>query len=216
MVCSMGKNAIQVKKVIALWLVLEEIGYHDLIRAINSFDNTTIEALYLEALQCLECIQPNSIQPTGLSDQAQVFLGLIDEPMNRRFLYCKHDFIYKRYEHVMETVCDKIFGETNAVEVDESGFRPVAKTYGQGLAGSSSSEPNEATSQSNLNPDAIDFNPAETPEEFRTIFLTFSMGYPLSRDEIIRFFTKKWGEVVKDVYIERTEAGQDPQYEGWY
>lgn len=177
----MGKRSKQVKKVIAFWLVLEEIGYHDLIRAINCLDNTAIEALHHEALQCLECIQPNFVT----SVQAQELLGLFDEPMRRRFLYCNRDFIYRRYEHVMETVCDKIFGENKSVEAEESGFSQISKPpgkcfYEQGLA----------ASQSSLHPDAIEFNPTQTPEESRTMFLTFSMGHPLSREEIIRFFTK--------------------------
>ncbi|KAJ6308630.1 hypothetical protein OIU76_018252 [Salix suchowensis] len=63
MVCSLGKNSQQVKKAIALWLMLEEIGYHDLIPTINSSDNATIESLSYKALQCLACIQPDSVHP---------------------------------------------------------------------------------------------------------------------------------------------------------
>lgn len=86
MVCSMGKNPQMVKKASALWLMLEKIGYHDLIRMIHSFDNNTIEALFDEGLQCLECIQPNAIEPSE-SEDTQVFVGLRNEPMNRRFFY---------------------------------------------------------------------------------------------------------------------------------
>lgn len=82
----MGKNPQMVKKASALWLMLEKIGYHDLIRMIHSFDNNTIEALFDEGLQCLECIQPNAIEPSE-SEDTQVFVGLRNEPMNRRFFY---------------------------------------------------------------------------------------------------------------------------------
>lgn len=45
---------------------------------------------------------------------------------------------------------------------------------------------------SKLNPDAKEWNPLieRTPEEDRTLFLTFSKGYPLSEDQIIRFFNE--------------------------
>lgn len=203
MVCVMGKSSQQVKKSIALWLMLEEIGYHDLIRIIYSHDNKTIEAVFNEALKCLECIKPNAAEPTLLDDATPaVFQGLLDDPMSSRFFYYNREFMYKRYIHIMETVCSKIFGEAAAIEVDESGMRPVVgpagQLFGQGRSSSSgvavaseinSTEPaggSEAAIESNLlNPDASEFY----PEDARTMFLTFSKGYPLTRQEIIHFFT---------------------------
>ncbi|XP_011001501.1 PREDICTED: uncharacterized protein LOC105108760 [Populus euphratica] len=226
MVCSLGQNSQQVKKAIALWLMLEEIGYHDLIRTINSFDNATIESLFYEALQCLLCIHPNSAQPFE-SDETPIFTGLFDEPMNPRFFYYNREFMYKRYMHIMETVCDQIFGETKAVEVDESSLRPAVNPFGEGsstghegvamhAAGTSSRASGqvigETSRQSSLNPDASEFNPGQTPEDSRTMFLTFSLGHPLSRDEIIDFFTSNCGEVVQNVFIESTRPGKDPQF----
>ncbi|KAJ6714961.1 hypothetical protein OIU85_026466 [Salix viminalis] len=203
MVCSLGKNSQQVKKAIALWLMLEEIGYHDLIRTINSSDNATIESLFYEAF--------------------------FDEPMNPRFFYYNSEFMYKRFTHIMDTVCvcDQIFGETKAVEVDESSLWPAINPFGEGsstghdgiamhAAGTSRRASGqvigETSRQSSLNPDANEFNPGQTPEDSRTMFLTFSLGHPLSRDEIIDFFTSNRGEVVQNVFIERTQPGKDPQF----
>lgn len=179
MVCSMGKNPQMVKKALALWLMLEEIGSHDLIRMIRSFDKNTIEALFDEGLQCLECIQPNAIEPSE-SEDTQVFVGLLDEPMNRRFFYYNREFMHKSYMHVMETVCDKIFGETLAIKVDDSGMRPVIRPIGEGTSSHGAAlgifrthnEPGEVLAhasdevpkQSNLNPDASEFYPGQTPE----------------------------------------------------
>ncbi|KAK6274995.1 hypothetical protein POUND7_004704 [Theobroma cacao] len=220
MVGSMGKNSQQVKRAMALWLMLEEIGYHDLIRMVHSYDDKTIEALFNESLRCLEFIQPNAAPPTDSHD-TRVSLGLFDEPMNFRFFYYNREFMYKRYVHIMEIVCDKIFGENAAIEVDESGLKPVARPLGEGSTTSQAStesnqlllnQDSEAPKLSNLNPGANEFNPVQTPEDTRTMFLTFSKGYPLSREEIIYFFTSKWGEVVQDVFIELTHPGQDPQF----
>ncbi|GMI76395.1 hypothetical protein like AT1G64870 [Hibiscus trionum] len=205
MVITMAKNSQQVKSAMALWLMLEEIGYHELIRIIHSYDDDTIEALFNVALQCLEFIQPNASSPTRESHDTPVFLGLFDEPMNFRFFHYNREFMYKRYVHIMETVCDKIFGDNAAIEVDESGLKPVAKE------GSTSSSP--VAGVSNLNPGADEFRPGQTPEDTRTMFLTFSKGHPLSREEIIHFFTSNWGEVVQDVVIEHvSHPGQEPQF----
>ncbi|KAK9984727.1 hypothetical protein SO802_034252 [Lithocarpus litseifolius] len=162
MVCSMGKNPQMVKKAVALWLMLVEIGYHDLIRMIHSFDNNTIEALFDGGLQCLECIQPNVIEPSE-SEDTQVFVGLLDEPMNRSpWNFWTHN------------------------------------EPGEVLAHAS----DEVPKQSNLNPDASEFYPGQTPEETRSMFQTFSSGYPLSQEEIVNFFTSNWGPVVTQAVIE--------------
>ncbi|KAH9721166.1 hypothetical protein KPL70_006319 [Citrus sinensis] len=197
MVGTLGKNPQQVKTTIALWLLLEEIGYHDLIRTINYQNNKTIEALFNEALLCLEYIQPDKTEPAVLH-HTPVF----EETKNY-----SRDFMCKRYMHIMETVCDKIFGESGAIEVDESGTRPVLsrdRPFGKGCY----AHIPEAARESNLNPEASKFY----PEDVRTMFLTFSRGHPLTREEIINFFISKWGDVVQDVFIERTRPGQDPQF----
>lgn len=125
MVGTLGKNPQQVKTTIALWLLLEEIGYHDLIQTINYQNNKTIEALFNEALLCLECIQPDKTEPVVLH-HTPVF----EETKNY-----SRDFMCKRYMHIIETVCDKIFVESGVIEVDESGTGPVLsrdRPFGKG------------------------------------------------------------------------------------
>ncbi|KAJ7952539.1 DNA-directed RNA polymerase II subunit like [Quillaja saponaria] len=164
LVVSMGKNPQLVKKVIALWLMLEEVGYHDLIRRIHSVSETTIEAIFEEALQCLECIQPNAAEPIEESNYSTpFFVQLLDEPVNLMFFRYNRKFIYKRYEHVMKTVCNKIFGEKAAIEVvDVMHSVPVISSIGEGTSAQGStlniSESSiEAPKQSNLNPGATEF-----------------------------------------------------------
>lgn len=188
MVSTLGKNSQQAKTTIALWLLLEEIGYHDLIRTINYQNNKTIEAFFNEALLCLEYIQPDKTEPTVLQ--------LHHTPVFEETMNYSRDFMRKRYMHIMETVCDKIFGETGAIEVDESGTRPVVRDrpfvhgcFAHVLAATratevSSEADTEAARESNLNPEASEFY----PEDVRTMFITFSKGHPLTREEIINFF----------------------------
>ncbi|KAK2648995.1 hypothetical protein Ddye_016484 [Dipteronia dyeriana] len=208
MVCKMGKKPQQVKTTIALWLLMEEIGYHDLIRTIHSHHEKTIEALFNEALLCLEYVKSTiSIETTASIYNSPVFYLLFNEPMDQRFSYCNREFMYKRLMHIMGTVCDKIFGERTAIEVDMSGMRPVP------LVRVTIEEGSSPTRQTDLNPEASEFYPRQiVPEESRIMFLTFSKGYPLSRHEIVNFFTSKWGGVVENVIVEHTRAGQNPQF----
>ncbi|KAJ0110823.1 hypothetical protein Patl1_00147 [Pistacia atlantica] len=63
-------------------------------------------------------------------------------------------------------------------------------------------EPSSA-SVPRLNPFAKEWNPVtdRAPEEDRCLFLTFSNGYPLTENQITRFFNDKYGPCVERVYV---------------
>ncbi|KAF9676732.1 hypothetical protein SADUNF_Sadunf08G0033500 [Salix dunnii] len=46
----------------------------------------------------------------------------------------------------------------------------------------------------------------------RTIFLTFSKGYPISEDEVRDFFTKKHGDCIDAIYMQEDSAEEQPLY----
>ncbi|GLT49150.1 hypothetical protein SLA2020_227280 [Shorea laevis] len=185
MVSSMGKTSHQVKRAIALWLTLEEIGYHDLIRTIHSLNDHTVNALFNETLKCFDCLPLNAAPPVESPDDFSAFLEFFIEPMNYRFFYYNHEFIFRRLQHIVQTVSEKIFGETAPLEVHNSGLRPAVRTLGSTASGKPSQEPKQST----LNPHAEDFYPGQASKDARTMFQTFSKGFPLSREEIFVFFT---------------------------
>ncbi|KAK1272614.1 hypothetical protein QJS04_geneDACA012475 [Acorus gramineus] len=49
-------------------------------------------------------------------------------------------------------------------------------------------------------------------EDRRSLFVTFSKGNPLSREEITIFFNERWGDCVERVMMERTSPGVAPMY----
>nr|CAH66642.1 OSIGBa0140A01.10 [Oryza sativa] len=46
----------------------------------------------------------------------------------------------------------------------------------------------------------------------RSLFITFSKGSPLTREEIEEYFTERWGDCLEKVMMERTPAGEPPTY----
>ncbi|KAK9758150.1 hypothetical protein RND81_01G210800 [Saponaria officinalis] len=67
---------------------------------------------------------------------------------------------------------------------------------------------------SSLNPNAIPWDPytERGSEEERTIFVTFSNGYPLTEREIRRFFFRSFGAQVENVYIHRPNIRAPPLF----
>ncbi|KAI3470431.1 hypothetical protein Pfo_027094 [Paulownia fortunei] len=49
----------------------------------------------------------------------------------------------------------------------------------------------------------------EVPPDDRTIFLTFSKGYPITEDEVREFFTRRFGDFIENLIMQ--EVGEDEQ-----
>ncbi|GFY84585.1 hypothetical protein Acr_03g0013590 [Actinidia rufa] len=53
----------------------------------------------------------------------------------------------------------------------------------------------------------------EVPHDDRTIFLTFSKGYPISESEVGEFFTRKFGDVFESIHMQEVVIpGEQPLY----
>ncbi|KAK3157133.1 hypothetical protein QOZ80_2AG0116620 [Eleusine coracana subsp. coracana] len=50
------------------------------------------------------------------------------------------------------------------------------------------------------------------PEDYRSLFVTFSKGYPVSKEEILEFFNSTFGPCVETVMLEKVQPGQVPMY----
>ncbi|KAG9452949.1 hypothetical protein H6P81_005853 [Aristolochia fimbriata] len=117
---------------------------------------------------------------------------------------------------------------TNIVCHDELGLRESTLTSIERLTSITGESSSQSTtihppvaSQSNshhlisrLNPMAEPWSPnlARNSEDHRSMFLTFSRGYPLRREEVLRFFTSRWGNCVQTLSIERTQNDSQPMY----
>ncbi|PUZ66937.1 hypothetical protein GQ55_3G389400 [Panicum hallii var. hallii] len=54
--------------------------------------------------------------------------------------------------------------------------------------------------------------PVTVPEDCRSMFITFSRGQSVERDEIFDYFRHKWGDCIVRVLLEKTTGGTAPMY----
>ncbi|TKW28309.1 hypothetical protein SEVIR_3G306200v4 [Setaria viridis] len=54
--------------------------------------------------------------------------------------------------------------------------------------------------------------PVTVPEDCRSMFITFSRGQAVERDEIFDYFRHKWGDCIVRVLMEKTTGGTPPMY----
>ncbi|OVA05969.1 hypothetical protein BVC80_1707g74 [Macleaya cordata] len=81
------------------------------------------------------------------------------------------------------------------------------------------------SAQSTLNPMAEPYNPMNVvigsneiveeeviPPEDRTMFITFSRGYPILEQEVRDFFNRRYGECVEDIRMQKVEENKQPLF----
>ncbi|KAK3149870.1 hypothetical protein QOZ80_3AG0224100 [Eleusine coracana subsp. coracana] len=56
------------------------------------------------------------------------------------------------------------------------------------------------------------FRVLTVPEDYRSMFITFSRGQHLNREEIFDYFRQRWGDCIVRVLMEKTTGGAPPMY----
>ncbi|KAF6146756.1 hypothetical protein GIB67_004933 [Kingdonia uniflora] len=213
LVLRLGRNGIQAKYVIGLWLWLVQLGYSDLIKKIKSLSDLAINALYDETLLCLRrvMLEPVEIRVGGYSriDDIPILATLMNGNLNidSGIFEFARKLARDGINGIVTEVCSRIFTDTAAREVQDPVIQPVFRPHGEGCSSSLFYGHCSDVSSTLINPFAMPFysrleqtsgvDQIPDEENDRTLFLTFSRGYPITREQIVGFFISKWGEVVE-------------------
>ncbi|KAK9099226.1 hypothetical protein Syun_026271 [Stephania yunnanensis] len=224
---SMNKDASEARRIMSLWICLEEFGYYALIRKIGSLHDQIVEAVFEETTTCLACIEHDAQEPTSIDD-TPLLARLAEEPLDRRFFYYNREILRGRFKHFMNSVCNIIFRRDDIDLAEEFATLNITLPFGESsttqvdaadLSLNSSTTSYQASTQGNqrsmtsyLFPFVRSFGLQLPPREQRSLFVTFSRGYPVSKEEILEFFTLRWGQVVEDITLEQTAGDIMPQY----
>ncbi|XP_042426232.1 uncharacterized protein LOC122014115 [Zingiber officinale] len=180
------------RNVVALFIWLDTIGLDVLsyldVHASNSFAFFRLVAEAESVLDCLRCDAP----PRDSTLAIPVIASLSDQPIDLGFFYFNRHDAAKRIAGVLDGAGRVFFDDTlyssflryeaacrrKAAPLPEE----LARTYELGAT-------------------------ATTSEDQRSLFLTFSKGFPLTKEEIEAYFREKWGDCVEKVAVQRPAAG---------
>ncbi|THU55225.1 hypothetical protein C4D60_Mb11t04330 [Musa balbisiana] len=239
LVRQLDQNPERMKQVIALWLWFESIDHYEFIRRVSSYNGDDVILGFVgEAEACLDRLMGQHEQTRG--DELPLTSSLMAEKMDLRFFESHRDEAIKGVRHMFDNVCQIIFDDglvERAAEAanhpDDHRLRPsglhdisppTREGSSQGEGGASSagvavSLPAQARTVlppggSRLNPMARPWSPEinRSPEDLRSMFITFSRGHPISRQDIVEFFNEHYGPCLETVMMERTSPGQLPMY----
>lgn len=207
--------------IISLWLCLEDLNYRNMIYKIKSLPIFMLDAIVTEAVICLKCLESNIPPPPPPPSQQKGFFSVL--PMTETVagkeitliqIYQNKYTIIAGIKTFLNKVCAVAFTDilveyfrnhdqdlNRALVIYD---RPLTipgfphPTFGNVTIIPRRPNyvfPSQGSSGWSLN--------IEVPVDDRSLFLTFSRGYPVTEEEIRELFTIHYGEnCVDEVFLE--------------
>ncbi|RCV43801.1 hypothetical protein SETIT_9G322900v2 [Setaria italica] len=211
--------------VIALWLWFESAGHHDFIRRVAALPGPVVLRFVEEAIACLRCLTNLGQGATAdANDNRDRRLpctnALLSKPIDDVGYFQGRREVLDDITHQYRSICLAICDAGNS---STSMPRNIGSVHASPLMVRSSVFPTPRVAPLPLNPMAAPFplNPMASPwipvqspppDDYRSLFITFSKGYPISREDIMEFFNSMFGPCVETVMVENVAPGQQPVY----
>ncbi|RLN09165.1 hypothetical protein C2845_PM11G11450 [Panicum miliaceum] len=188
---AMGSHPEQARNAVALLLWLDP-AHHQAIRHLPSLNPAAVGVVATEANSILDCLRQQSLAlPPIPFISALCQEGGIGE-VDAAFLAFNQDLVVRGVADILDGAGALIF--------DDHLYR-LLRRYQTGLVG----RPRELEAPYTCRPVTV-------PEDCRSMFVTFSKGQPIEREEIFDYFRQKWGDCVVRVLMEKTTGGTPPMY----
>uniref|UniRef100_A0ACD5V2J3 Uncharacterized protein n=1 Tax=Avena sativa TaxID=4498 RepID=A0ACD5V2J3_AVESA len=181
-------NPEQASNAVALLVWLYQ-GTVSAIHHVPSISPTAVATVAAEANGILECLRH---QEAMLPAIPLISALCQDDNIDPRFFAFHQDLVVRGVAEILDGVGKLIFDDRLHV---------LLRRYQTGLVGN----PPELMAPYSSEPVAV-------PEDCRSMFITFSKGMPIDREEIFQYFRQKWGDCVVRVLMEKTSGGNAPMY----
>lgn len=204
--------------VMATWLWLEEMGFPNIITKLMNLTDPMVNMLADEVASCLNSFQTNNTQTV-----ANIALPFTSRIMEREISL--QIFLQNRFQAIsgiknfLNTVCARIFTDILQRVLGMSS-QVILNNHSLIIPGF----PHPIFGTLTIVPRAMDYdfpsgglwgwNPTNNAsEDDRTMFLTFSRGFPVTRDEVKELFTRMYGDCVESIHMqENVPSNEQPLF----
>lgn len=203
--------------IISLWLWLEEQGFTNFIFRIMPLSDPLLDSLANEAVFCLSCLDSNNhgggthstvLPATSTAAGREIPVQMFIQNRFRAISGVKY-FLTNVCSRIFTDILEIVLGGTNS----QSNEALVINGFPHPIFGSIT-----------IVPKSLDHNfptgglwgwrtaDGGVSEDDRTLFLTFSRGFPVTAEEVKGLFTEAFGECVEGIQMEEVPAGEQPLY----
>ncbi|GFP79475.1 hypothetical protein PHJA_000091000 [Phtheirospermum japonicum] len=219
LVRDLSRNPSESLQVMGFWLWLERGGFSNLISTLLSLDLLLVNKACDEALACLHFVNNPSHSPLPPGMTAGI-------PLTRRLLKTEVSLLYfqenrlKVFHDVQNLVSDvyipalsDIMEQARRGAFVKSPVRPKpppvpAITFDDLIARAFSG----LSIEGGCNMGRARCGGEGPPRSARTMFVTFSKGYPVAEAEVREFFTRLFGNCIESLYMQEVEPDEQALY----
>ncbi|KAJ3696095.1 hypothetical protein LUZ60_001472 [Juncus effusus] len=198
-----GSDPSVARNAVSLFMWIEQIGVDVITQIITVNNPSVIFTLMAEVEAVMHCLRQ---EDDALNSYVEIPLisSLTQNAIDIRFFNFHKDVILRGLANIIDGVGKVIFDDNlyellRAFEVEQERAR-------RGLREGRPVVPSELAAV--YNPRVV----VPSAEDVRSMFITFSKGFPIKREQINDYFTERWGDCIDRVMMERTPLGGSPMY----
>ncbi|PQQ09082.1 uncharacterized protein Pyn_08052 [Prunus yedoensis var. nudiflora] len=189
-------------QVMALWLWLEKVGFKNAVKKILSLPFILINELADEAVTCLDIINGTHFSLPFEANDIPLLQSFMEKEVSLQFFHENQQAAAQGVTKAANIVCLPAFDDImkQAIEIN---FSQNSADHSQVISSSSSSS---FSSSSSIQQQQLQALPQIlVPPNERTMFVTFSKGYPVHEHEVKQFFTAAFGDCVESLQMQEVQ-----------
>ncbi|KAM4097482.1 hypothetical protein ACJW30_07G003200 [Castanea mollissima] len=211
LVIKLWRDPVESLQVMALWLWLEHVGFDNVVHKILLLPYILVNELADEAIICLNCIHTNQISSSFDNNDIPLIQSLMEKEISLHFFLENQLNGIVGIAKIVNEVCITALSDIMQQAVERNASQSVAEsqmvmsppthhslTHHElchvGLGGGDLIQPRTLGN--------------EVPIDDRTMFVTFSKGYPVQEWEIREFFTRSYGDCIESLHMQEVQPHQ--------
>ncbi|KAL5564515.1 hypothetical protein UlMin_027679 [Ulmus minor] len=202
MVITLLRDPAESLQIMALWIWLEQKGFKNVVKQMLSFPHFLINELAEEALSFLNFILAgNAASFSYENGDMSVIQSLMEKELAFHFFYENRINAAQEIAKIVKEVCVRALSDIMARPILERSAaltKELAQKSHQMAIGSPVAVASTAGGSS------VEIHPDD-----RTMFVTFSKGYPVSEWELENFLTVNYGNCLESIHMQ--EVGKNEQ-----
>ncbi|XP_050376604.1 uncharacterized protein LOC126793999 [Argentina anserina] len=198
------RDPVESMKVMAFWLWLETLGFPNVVKRIVTLPLILINELADETVTCLNAINGTLFSYLSQSHDIPLLQILMDKGVSIQFFYEHRITVANGIADVGRDVCVQALSDIMAHAIGRN------TAYQNSIAANQSQVlPSPSNVRQQTPPAGRD---EVVPPQERTMFVTFSKGYPVQEYEVIQFFTSVYGDCIESVKMQEVQPFEQALY----
>ncbi|KAK4854464.1 hypothetical protein QYF36_024211 [Acer negundo] len=204
LVMSLWRDPVEAMQIMALWLWLERVGFRNVVKKIVSLPIILVNELADEAAACLSCITNDQFVCPSENNDIPLMHTLMEKEISLKFVHDNRLIAAQGISRIINNVCVRALTDIMQLAVERNAAQSLIDS--QKLMAPSFQQPLYypvgVPQQMLLQPRTQE---TEVPPEARTMFVTFSKGYPVLEREVHEFFTRGYGDCIETLNMQEVQ-----------